>query len=98
MRIGCDPGGVLVVEDEESVRDALTRALTRAGLTVHTAADGLQALAWLQQTRGTCDLVLCDQGMVGMTGLEMLTEIRRLYPRMRRVLLSGWGAEPPGGV
>ncbi|HZO88575.1 MAG TPA: GAF domain-containing protein [Chthonomonadaceae bacterium] len=89
---------VLLVEDEESVREAVARSLAQSGATVQAVDSAAQALAWLQEADGICDVVIADHGMVGMTGLELLAHIRQLYPHVRRVLLSGWGATPPGGA
>ena len=87
---------VLLAEDEDFLRDVMSRGLKNAGLNVHAVADGNQALAWLEKTNGDCNVILSDHGMPGITGLELLAEARRRYPRIRRILISGWGLHPPG--
>jgi CheY-like chemotaxis protein len=66
---------LLVVEDDQPSRDLLRRRLQREGYGVVTAADGREALRELEQQ--TFAVVLLDIDMPGMTGLDVLTEIRR---------------------
>jgi diguanylate cyclase (GGDEF)-like protein/PAS domain S-box-containing protein len=66
---------LLVVDDSEPNRDALSRRLRQRGYTVDTAADGRGALAVL--ATGTHDLVLLDVEMPGMSGLEVLRTLRQ---------------------
>lgn len=89
---------ILLVEDEEVVAESLARLLIARGATVALAETGDEALAWLDEHAGICDIVLSDHGMPGMTGLDMLARIRERHPRLRRMLLSGWGASPPGAT
>src|SRR5687767_3737024 len=66
---------VLVVDDTEANRDALSRRLERKGYSVTTAADGAEALRQLAER--PFDLVILDVMMPGMSGLEVLEQIRR---------------------
>ena len=65
---------VLIVDDEDSHVDILSRRLSRCGYEVISASDGEQALRMLEESR--VDLVLLDQMMPGMTGTEVLRKIR----------------------
>jgi len=65
---------ILIVEDEEMNIDMLSRRLTKAGYDVATAMDGRKALEVL--SHGDIDMVLLDQMMPGMSGLEVLHELR----------------------
>jgi DNA-binding response OmpR family regulator len=65
---------VLVVDDDEAVRSALTHALRRDGYDVSTAADGATALAWLLRLR--YDAVVLDILMPEPNGLEVCRAIR----------------------
>ncbi len=89
-------GTVLVVEDEELVRDLVKRALTRAGHTVLTAGDGEQALAVLADCRGAIDVVLSDVVMPKMGGRELLARMRQAWPRIPVLLMSGYANEAEG--
>jgi len=70
-------GKLLVVDDEENNRDMLSRRLTRQGYTVEVAAGGSEALEKINAA--TYDLVLLDQTMPGMTGLDLLRLLRATY-------------------
>ncbi len=67
-------GKLLVVDDEESNRDMLSRRLERSGFVVALAEDGPRALRIVDET--DIDLVLLDSMMPGMTGLEVLKLLR----------------------
>src|SRR5688572_27749055 len=68
------PGALLVVDDNEDNRDVLSRRLRQKGFLVTVAADGVDALACIE--RESYDLVLLDVEMPGMSGLEVLTQVR----------------------
>jgi diguanylate cyclase (GGDEF)-like protein/PAS domain S-box-containing protein len=70
-------GKLLVVDDDENNRDMFSRRLTRQGYTVEVAAGGSEALEKI--TAATYDLVLLDQTMPGMTGLDLLRLLRATY-------------------
>ncbi len=80
---------VLVVDDEEGIRDVLTDILTDEGHTVLTAGDGLVGLGMLE--REVVDCVLLDVWLPGKGGLEVLEEIRDTYPRVPVIMISGHG-------
>jgi DNA-binding NtrC family response regulator len=69
---------ILVVDDEEMNRDLLQKILDRAGYQVTTAVDGQEALALLRQE--TFHVVLTDLKMPGMTGVEVIRELKTLAP------------------
>lgn len=68
------PASLLVVDDHEPNRDALSRRLVREGYVVATAADGPEALALIGA--GAYDLILLDVEMPGMNGLDVLRRVR----------------------
>jgi len=70
-------GALLVVDDNELNRDALSRHLRRQGYLVTAAADGAAALALIAE--GRYDLVLLDVEMPGMSGLDALTRLRAAH-------------------
>ncbi len=79
---------VLVVDDEPNVLHALRRALRRSGLTVLTAEDAISALAILATEE--VGLIICDQRIPGMSGTELLSNVKDLYPDIIRILLTGY--------
>ena len=81
---------LLVVDDEATQRDMLASILGRAGYEVLTAATGAEALAQLEA--GAFDLLLTDQRMPEMDGLELLDRSRRLAAELPVVLMTAYGS------
>lgn len=77
---------VVVVDDEPAVGRSLGRLLATRGFEVRVCSDGTAALALLEAA--PADAVLSDFNMPGMNGLDLLGEVRRRWPTMRRVLVS----------
>jgi len=79
---------LLIVDDEENIVAALKRLLRRDGyhiVTAYSAAEGLQRL-----TEVDVDVIVSDQRMPGMTGVEFLRRAKELYPDTVRMVLSGY--------
>ena len=77
---------VLVIDDEESLRDLLQLALREGGYAVETARDGLDGLEQLKSKK--FDLVLLDVWMPRMNGLELLTELQQLPAPPRVIMMT----------
>jgi two-component system, NtrC family, nitrogen regulation response regulator NtrX len=80
---------ILIVDDEQSIRDSLTGILVDEGFSTQTAANGEEALAQLREDKP--DLVLLDIWMPGMDGLETLARLREQYPDQLVIMMSGHG-------
>ncbi len=85
---------VLVVDDEQFVRDTLADMLMALGHQVKVAASGVEALESMAQA--DCELVFTDLSMPGMDGLEVAREIRRRWPQQSIVLVTGYGKGTEG--
>ncbi len=83
-------GLVLVIDDEEPVREAVTDILESEGLTVITAPDGRAGLALYRERQADIRLVLLDLSMPGLSGEETFHELRRVNPRISVILSSGY--------
>jgi two-component system, NtrC family, response regulator AtoC len=80
---------ILVAEDEMEVREYLEMALRCMGYGVETAQDGEELLAFLRSSRAEIAAVLLDVIMPNRDGLNALAEIRRLYPDLPVIMVSG---------
>jgi CheY-like chemotaxis protein len=81
---------VLVVEDEEPVRELLRKVLSRQGYTVLEARHGRDALRLLERHRGSLDLMVTDVVMPEMGGAELVENVRQLRPDLRTLFISGY--------
>jgi PAS domain S-box-containing protein len=86
---------ILVVEDEQLVRDFATRVLERAGFEVHTAANGVDALSLLERVGRPIDVLLADMVMPGMGGRELAERVLAQRPEATVVFTSGYTEETP---
>lgn len=84
---------ILLVEDEDFVRELYTRQLTKAGFQVKTAVDGQSGLDTLNKEQ--FDLLLLDIMLPGMNGLQLLREFKTQNPnsKMITILLTNLGQE-----
>jgi CheY-like chemotaxis protein len=80
---------VLVVDDERDVRDAIKRVLERSGYSVRTTGEAADALAELR--RCSADLVITDIIMPKINGVEAIESIRKEFPAVRIIAISGGG-------
>src|ERR1700676_2507338 len=90
---------ILIVEDEESVRTSLAEVFSYLGYHTRSAGDGLAALIQIRQE--VPDILLSDLNMPAMSGFELLSVIRRRFPRVVAVATSGaysLGSVPPGVI
>jgi two-component system, cell cycle sensor histidine kinase and response regulator CckA len=95
-----DGGGetILVVEDEDAVREIAERILSQSGYQVLPAASPAEALDRYAARLDGIDLVLTDALMPGMSGSELIDRLREIRPGLPAVLMSGYTASTlPGG-
>jgi CheY-like chemotaxis protein len=89
---------VLIVDDEPHIRHSMSRILISLGYRVRCAEDGYTALA---RIREACpDVLLSDLNMPGMSGFELLSEVRRRLTGIYVIATSGSfsGTQVPQGV
>ena len=87
MIVDADLPTVLVVDDEVRSQDAIRRTLDE-DFTVLTASHADEARAQLE--RHEVSVILCDQRMPGLTGVEFLKEVRERWPDLVRIVISGY--------
>jgi DNA-binding NtrC family response regulator len=81
---------LLIVDDDESLRQTLARRFERLGLSVTAAADGEEALAKANHTAH--DVALLDLHMPGMTGIELLAKLKERWPELEAIMLTAHGS------
>jgi CheY-like chemotaxis protein len=89
---------LLIVDDEPSIRYSLSCILTEIGYNVRSAEDGISAL--LEIGSDVPEILLSDLHMPGMSGFELLSEVRQRFPEIQTIAMSGafLGDEVPSGV
>ena len=81
---------ILVVDDEENIRDFASQVLTKFGYKALTASSGEEALNIYSGKPKEIDLVLLDIGMPGMGGHKCLQELLKLDPKQKVIIASGY--------
>jgi DNA-binding NtrC family response regulator len=82
---------LLLVDDESAFLQAMAKRLTKRDYTVFTATSGMEALEILSENGEKIDVVILDVKMPGMDGIETLAEIKRKFPLIEVVMLTGHG-------
>jgi signal transduction histidine kinase len=93
---GANRGGsetLLLVEDEAMIRALTVRILRDAGYRVLEADNGATALAVARAHDGTIDLLVTDMVIPGMTGAELVAQLRRERPGLAAVVMSGYAPQ-----
>ncbi len=87
------PGGtehIVVVDDEKEIRETCRMMLGHLGYAVTTSGAPDKVLALIEQAQPPVDLVITDQTMPKLTGLDLTEEIRRLHPHIPVILCTGY--------
>jgi DNA-binding NtrC family response regulator len=82
---------ILIVDDEIAFANTLAQRLQMRGLKVGIAYDGEQALSKLKEDE--LDVIVLDLKMPGMGGMEVLQEIKKAYPNIQVIMLTGHGTD-----
>jgi CheY-like chemotaxis protein len=92
------PAKLLIVDDEPLLRESMMHVLTEIGYRVRVAEDGFSALREIREQMP--DFLVSDLNMPGMSGFELLAVVRRRFPAIRSIAMSGAfsGNEVPSGV
>ena len=86
-------GTILLVEDEEGLRQLNARGLTSRGYTVLEAGNGVEAIEVLERSDGKIDLVVSDVVMPEMDGPTLLRELRKRDPELKIIFVSGYAED-----
>tara|TARA_R110002073_G_scaffold88066_6_gene209096 strand:- start:1858 stop:2217 length:360 start_codon:yes stop_codon:yes gene_type:complete len=81
---------ILLAEDDDTMRNFLSRSLNKAGYEVITVSHGIEALPHLSS--GRFDLLLTDIVMPGMDGIELARRVTKMYPELPVMFITGFAA------
>ena len=79
---------ILVIDDEEGMREGMRRVLAGKGFAVRTAGDGESAMKMLD--RDPCDIALVDLKMPGIGGMEVIARVNEIDPRIVIIVITGY--------
>jgi CheY-like chemotaxis protein len=86
---------ILIVEDNDNLRNLLQRTLETVGFSVLPAADGVEGLRLCQEHGRTIDLMVSDIVMPRLDGLRLSEQVRASHPAMRFLFVTGFAEEFP---
>jgi PAS domain S-box-containing protein len=86
-------GTVLVVEDEDALRDGVSKMLRKRGFCVVEAGDGRSGVDLFRASDRVIDVVLLDMTLPGMTGREVLEELRRMRPDVKVIVTTAYSQD-----
>ncbi len=87
------PKTILLVEDEQDIRESLIGIFEQEGYEVLDAGDGLEALALARAHQGPIDMLLTDIVLPGLNGVELAEQVQEIYPEIATVFVSGYAGE-----
>jgi CheY-like chemotaxis protein len=90
-------GTILVVEDEDLLRLAVSKALTKRGFSVLEACDGSAGMELIRRHKNDIDVVLLDVTLPGLSSREIFEEAERIRPELKVILTSAYGKETVAG-
>lgn len=85
-----DQANILVIDDEQIMREGCSRILSKDGWAVVTAENGKQGLETIQTDPERIDLILLDLMMPGMSGMEVLDQVRNIDPSLLVIVITGY--------
>ena len=81
---------ILVVEDEKTVREYVTKGLNKSGYDVYSASNAEEAMTLFEDKNGDFDLVVSDVVLPDTNGVELVNQLQTMKPKLRILLSSGY--------
>ena len=78
---------VMIVDDEEIIRNLIRKSLIRTGYKVVEAENGIEAMELLKEK--SIELIIVDLVMPKKGGIELIMEISTIYPNLKKIVISG---------
>ena len=86
---------ILIIDDESQIRSMLRLMLERVGYEVDEAADGIEGIR--QYRENPADLIITDLIMPNKDGIGMIIDLKKEFPRVKIIAISGGGVNRPEG-
>lgn len=90
MKLLRGTGSILIVDDEQSIREFASSVLTNLGYSVSLCADGLEALEYYRANHENIDLIVLDLIMPKLSGADTFSKLKEVNPDVRVVISSGF--------
>jgi len=90
----CKPSKLLIIDDNKEILSALKEFLYRKSYEVFSASDGLEALKILETEQQRFDLVITDLVMPNISGVALISIIKKRFPDTLVIAITGWGEHP----
>jgi DNA-binding NtrC family response regulator len=84
---------LLIIDDTEEVLSALCKYFKQKGYTVFSASNGLDALKMIE-IEETLDIVITDLVLPNISGVAVISIVKKKYPRIPIIAITGWGEHP----
>ena len=88
------PYKLLIIDDNKDILSALKDFFTRKSYEVFSASDGLEGLKLLETEQHGFDLVITDLVMPNISGVALISIIKKKYPDTPVIAITGWGEHP----
>ncbi len=89
-----NPYRLLIIDDNKEILTALTDFLSKKKYDVVSASDGLDALKLLETEQQGFDLVITDLVMPNISGVGLISIIKKKFPDLPVIAITGWGEHP----
>lgn len=89
-----DDRKILLIDDDEETLQALVTYFTKRGYAVSSASNGLDGLKILEQDSQSYVAVITDIVMPTVSGVGVISIIRKKYPHLSAIAITGWGEHP----
>lgn len=90
-----EPYSLLLVDDDEATLESMTTYFTKRGFAVTAKSNGLEALKLLEN-RTDFDAVITDIVMPDVSGIGVISVVKRRLPGVPLIAITGWGEHPEG--
>ena len=88
------PLKILIIDDNQEIIDILYNFFSRKNYTVSTATNGLDGLKLIEADNISFDIIITDLVMPNISGAGIISIVKKKYPEMPIIAITGWGEHP----